>query len=206
MRKRIESLFCIQMLLLLAILPVCTLAGDPENPEIEDNSETDVFPYLDVLSAWFFEKEEEPGFLYTSMKLVQINSNRLKQHLTIHWEHKGVECAAAMFIGYGDPWFAFEAGYGHGFWFQEHYVTVSGVYNVTTGIYTCKIPKEIINNPQKGDVLTSTYALTFQRFGFIGRLGFDRIFLPSFIFMLSHKQIHDRGPDTAYGKEYTIQF
>lgn len=203
-KKIISFSFC--LLLITMILPTCVIAGDEQNPEIEDISENDVFPYLDILSAWFFEKEDEPGYLYISMKLTQINGYRLKQHLTVHWEHNGVECAAAMFIGYGEPWFLFEAGYGHGWWFQEHYVNISGEYNMSTGIFTCKIPKEIINNPQKDDVLTNTYALTFQRFGFIGRLGFDRIFLPFMIYTIFHKDIHDVGPDEGYGKDYNIQY
>jgi hypothetical protein len=43
-----------------------------------------------------------------------ISPYHLKQHLVVHWEYKGIKCAAGMNIGYGKPWFAFSAGYGHG--------------------------------------------------------------------------------------------
>jgi len=64
-----------------------------------------------------------------------------------------------------------------------------------TGIIICKIPKSIINNPQKGDVLTKTSALAFQRFGFIGMLGFDRWFIHSLIFLITGKSVNDFAPN-----------
>jgi hypothetical protein len=51
---------------------------------------------------------------------------------------------------------------------------VKGEFDLDTGLIICKVPKQVINNPQNGDVLTNTYASAFQRFGFIGRLGFHQ--------------------------------
>jgi hypothetical protein len=205
MKKKIVGIF-VCMLLIITILPTTAIAGDEQNPEIQDTPEDDVFPYLDIISAWFFEKSDETGYLFTSLKITEISGYHFKQHLTIHWEYNGIECAAGMDIGYGTPWFSFAGGYGHGWWFQEHYVNISGEYDLNTGILTCKIPKEAIKNPKKGDVLTNTYALTFQRFGFLGRCGFDRLFLPTLIYMITGKSIYDMSPDTGYGKDYTIQY
>jgi len=139
------------------------------------------------------------------LQIKEINSNRFKQHLTVHWEHNGIECASIMNIGYGNPWFTFSAGYGHGFWFQEHYQQIEGEYDIETGIIICKIPKNIINNPQKGDVLTNTKALTFQRFGFIGRMGFDRFSICGLITLVTGKVPWDGAP-YEYGREYMIQY
>ncbi len=112
-----------------------------------------------------------------------------------------------MIIGYGKPWTMQTAGYGHGWWFEEHYQHVEGNYDPDTGIITCKIPKEIINNPQKGDVLTDTYASAFQRFGFLGRMGFDRGFLKTIIYRLSSIDLVDFAPEpNAYGRDYVIKY
>jgi hypothetical protein len=46
------------MLLVTTILPITVMAGDEQNPEIQDTPENDVFPYLDIISAWFFEKSD----------------------------------------------------------------------------------------------------------------------------------------------------
>jgi hypothetical protein len=195
----------VMALFLTTILPITVTAGDESDPEIVDGEDTAVFDYLDIISAWFYEKENEPDYLYTALKLKEINTLKFKQHLTVHWEHNGVECASSLVIGYGEPWYAFIAGYGHGFWFQEHYVEIEGNFDTETGIITCKIPKSIINNPQIGDVLTKTKALTFQRFGFIGRLGFDRFWFSGLLSLITGKVPWDGAP-YEYGGDYIIQY
>lgn len=205
MKRIVGILIC--MLLITTTIPLTVMAGDEENPEIQDETEDNIADYLNIISAWFYENPDEPNYLFISLKLKEINNLRFKQHLTIHWKHDNIECAAGMFIGYGSPWMAFSAGYGHGFWFNEHYVEITGEYNLETNIFTCKIPKEVINNPKQGDILTNTYALTFQRFGFIGRLGFDRIFIPYFMYLFTDKWINDYAPaDGEYGRDYIIQY
>ena len=197
----------VSMLLFFSMLSINVMAGNEQNPEIEDETEDNIADFLDIISAWFYENPDEPEFLFVSLKLKEITNLRFKQHLTIHWTHNDIECAAGMYIGFGTPWMGFSAGWGHGWWFQEHYVEITGEYNLDTDIFTCKIPKEVINNPKQGDILTNTYALTFQRFGFIGRLGFDRIFLPYFMHLFTDKWISDYAPaDDEYGRDYTIQY
>jgi len=208
MKKKICGIF-VCTLLIATILPITgsVIAGDENDPEIVDDPDTDVFDYLDIISAWFYKKADEPDYLFTALKIKEINPLHLKQHLTVHWEHNGVECASGMHIGYGKPWFDFSAGYGHGWWFQEHYQRIEGEYNEETGIIICKIPKSIINNPQKGDVLTNTYVLTFERFGFIGRMGLDRAILRSIFFLIFGKDVVDFAPEsTDYGRDYIIQY
>ena len=206
MNKKILGIF-VSMLLFSTIFSVTGLAGSEEDPEIVDEPDTKVVNYLDIISAWFFEKEEEPEYLFTALKMKEINPYHPKQHLTVHWEHNGIPCASGMHIGYGKPWFDFSAGYGHGWWFQEHYQEITGEYDEEPGIIICKIPKNIINNPQKGDVLENTYVSAFERFGFIGRMGFDRAILRSILFMISGKDVVDFAPETMdYGRDYVIQY
>ena len=63
MKKRILGIF-VCMLLIITILPMTgtVMAGDEENPEIEDEA-GDALGYLDVLSAWFYENPDEPNYL-----------------------------------------------------------------------------------------------------------------------------------------------
>jgi hypothetical protein len=204
MKRRIATIL-VSLLLFSNIVPIICNAGDEDNPEIEDTQDTAVFNHLDIISAWFYEKEEEPNYLFTALKINVISMFHLKQHLTIHWEHNGVECASSMNIGYGIPWIFYSAGYGHGLWFEENYEKIEGEYDSESGIIICKIPKNLINNPQKGDVLTKTKALTFQRFGFIGRLGFDRFFYSGIISLIFGKVPWDGAPE-YYGEDYIIQY
>jgi len=195
------------MLLTSTLLSLIAAAGDENDPEIEDDIEEDVVNYMDILSAWFYEQEDQPDYLFVGLKLNEISTTPLKQHLTVHWDYNGVPCATMMAVGYqGFGSINFSAGWGHGFWFQEHHELITGDYDQETGIITMSIPKHIIKDPSKGDVLTNTYALTFQRFGFIGRMGFDRPFIHSILFGLSGQRRSDIGPNDGYGRDYTIQY
>ena len=206
MNKRIISVYII-MLMISISLQTPVSAGSEEDPEIEDESEDDIFSFLDIISAWFYEKEDHPEYLFIRLKLKQIDTKPLKQHLTVHWELNGVVCAAMMAVGYDDvEVVGFSAGFGHGFWFQEHYQGTQGEFDEETGIITIKVPKSVIKNPEKGDVLTNTYALTFQRFGFIGLLGFDRVILQSILFLFTGESRTDVGPNDGYGRDYEIQY
>jgi len=195
------------MLMISISFTIVVSAGSENDPEIIDEEDTKVVDYLDVVSAWFYEKEEEPEYLFTALKMKEINPLHFKQHLVVSWKLNGIPCAAGMHIGYGVPWFDFSAGYGHGWWFQEHYQQIEGEYDEETGIIICKIPKSIINNPQEGDILEDTYASAFERFGFIGRMGFDRAILRSILFLISGKDVVDFAPEaTDYGRDYVIQY
>ena len=206
MHNKIFSIIVI-MLFILTIMSVNVFAGSEENPEINDEEENDVQDNFNIISAWFFEKEDEPDYLYTALKLKNINTIKLKQHLVVSWEHEDVHCSAGLYIGYDlDLWFAYEGGYGHGWWFQEHYQEIEGEFDEETGIITCKTPKNIINSPEKGDVLTNTRAHAFKRFGFIGRMGFDRWLFHSLIFYIFGKSASDNAPNDGYGKDYIIQY
>jgi len=208
MKRKILSLIIIGLFLsLTSSIPQPLLAGDEENPEIEDEIEEGIAGYLDIISAWFYESSDQPEYLYICLKIKDIDIVPLKQHLTIHWDYNDIPCAAMMAVGYDeDEIVQYVAGWGHGFWFQEHYQEVEGEYDETTGVITLKIPKSCIKDPQKGDTLANTYALTFQRYGFIGMLGFDRFVLQSFINFMTGKQHSDVGPNDGYGRDYIIQY
>lgn len=206
MRRKILVVLVI-MLFISTIFSVYVFAGSEEDPEIIDDEENDVQGFLDIDSAWFYEKEEEPDYLYTALKLKNIDTTKTKQHLVVSWEYNGIHCSAGLYIGYDEEWwFSYQAGYGHGFWFQEHYQEIEGEFNEETGIIICKTPKSIIQNPQKGEILTNTRAHAFQRFGFIGMLGFDRWFIRSLIFVITGKSVSDFAPNDGPGRDYVIQY
>lgn len=205
MRKKFFPIV-VCMLFFALLFQTHAFAGDEENPEITDEVEEDIVDYLDIISAWFYEDAQQPDYLFIGLKVVEIDELPLKQKLTVHWEYNGIECAAGLAIGYGSPWFIHSAGWGHGFRWQEHYQRVEGTVNQEEGIITFKIPKGYIRDPQKGDILTNTYALTFQRFGFLGRLGFSRVFFRSFVEFMIGKRVADIGPNTGYGSDYIIKY
>jgi len=153
-----------------------------EDPEIDDKP-GDTFGYLDILSAWFYEKPDEPDYLYIAMKIRELKIS-LRTVFSVYWMYNEVRYVSTMFVGsYGTYW---SVGY-----FDRGWQTTrsNGSYDLQSGAITMKIQKSKIGNPQPGDELTDTYALAWQKiiFGWI----------PWFV---------DHAPDKGYGENYIIQY
>jgi hypothetical protein len=208
-RKIVGILVCI--LLITTILPMTVIAGDEEHPEIKDTA-GDAFGNIDINSVWFWEKTEEPNYLFICMKINQPNQNKIQQTFGIEWKFNGIIYACSLYIGlHIIGWEGWAAGEyinnapGGG----PNYQSIDkGTYDKSTGIITWKIPKEIIGNPSPGDVLTKTNSTAFQRFGFLGLIGFSRPMIEVFAEIVFGNSLWDDAPDNTseYGLDYIIQY
>jgi hypothetical protein len=208
MRRKIVGIF-VCMLLTTTLLPITVMAGDEQNPEITDNT-GDAFGNIDINSVWFWEKTEEPNYLFICMKINQPNQNKIQQTFGIGWEYNDIVYGCSLYIGLHiigwEMWAAGEyinSAPGGG----PNYQSIDkGTYDKSTGIITWKIPKEIIGNPSPGDVLTKTNSIAFQRFGFLGLIGFSRPIIDIVVNRVFGNSLWDNAPDTGYGKDYVIQY
>jgi hypothetical protein len=210
MRKKILGLF-VCMLLITTILPMTVIAGDEEHPEIKDVA-GDAFGYIDINSVWFFEKAETPQFLFVSMKINKPVLYKIQQTFAVQWEYNGLIYGCGHFIFINilglQNWDAGQydnsAPYG-----GPNYLSIdNGTYDLSTGIMTFKIPKEIIGDPKPGDVLTKTRSIAFQRPGFLGMIGFSRPMIEVFAELIFGNSLWDNAPDRSdeYGLDYIIQY
>ena len=210
-RRKIIIFFIFYIMLISTCFTYLVIAGDENNPEIEDNI-GDARPYLDIEKAWFFEDEQNPEYLYTTIKLQMGNKVSPQQHLTIHWKINGEIYWTMCGIGYSvDQWIIYNFGIGTDQWNDRAEVfDIEGEYNTEAATVTCKIPKELLNNPTPGTILKDTESQCFERFGLWGRLGFGaklRFGLFS-NFNLPFLQIADFAPNDSetYGKDYIIKY
>jgi hypothetical protein len=210
MRKKIVGVI-IFMLLTTTILPITAIAGDEENPEITDTM-GDAFGNIDINSVWFSEKTEEPNYVFVCMKINKPNLNKIQQTFGVSWEYNDIEYACSLFIGLNiigwESWSAGEyinSAPGGG---PNYYGIDKGTYDKSTGIITCKIPKELIGDPSPGDVLTKTRSIAFQRFGFLGLIGYSRPIIDMLAILVFGNPLWDYAPDNAnqYGLDYIIQY
>jgi hypothetical protein len=210
MEKKIVAIF-VCMLLITIILPMTAIAGDEEHPEIKDAT-GDAFGNIDIKSVWFSEKTEEPNYLFICMKINQLNQNKIQQTFGVGWEYNGITYGCSLYIGLHfigwEEWTAGEyinSAPGGG---PNYYSIDKGAYDKSTGIITWKIPKEIIGNPSPGDVLTKTNSTAFQRFGFLGLIGFSRPMIEVFAEIVFGNSLWDNAPDRSdvYGLDYIIQY
>lgn len=178
-------------------------AGDEQNPEIEDET-GDAFGYIDIESVWFYEKQDEPNILYISMKIFNSTETRFQQTFAVFWSLRNIKYAVSLHLGFSfDEWMKFNSG----IYRRRTYNRVNGTYDFDTGVITWKIPKAIIGNPEKGDVLTGTWSNAFRRLGFIGRIGFTRYLLDSIILRIFGNNMWDYAPEKGtYGRNYIIEY
>lgn len=210
MKNKIVVIF-VCMLFLTMSFSLSAIAGDKENPEIKDVT-GDARSYLDIEKAWFYENENNPDFLYTTIKIVKPSTIPAKQHLVIDWRMNGEYYASMLGVGYdigiNYPWLYYSAIIGRGQFGDPQPIIsqIEGYFNETDCTITCIIPKSTIGNPKPGDVLTNTFSQCFQRFGFWGRLGFAPRFRYTLFNLLGILPLEDTAPDIGYGSDYIIQY
>ena len=189
------------------------LAGNINDPEITDST-GDAFGYLDIHSVWFFEDENEPEYLFVSMKINEPSYYKFQQTFAVFWEYENEIYACGLHLGFGlfDDWEHYGAGKyvnrapGGG---PEYNNNINiGDYNIDGGVITWRIPKEIIGNPQKDEILTNTWSNAFRRLGFLGRIGFSRPILDSIVYIALGNSLWDHAPDNydEYGRDYIIKY
>jgi hypothetical protein len=123
-------------LLITTILPLCVNAGDKENPEIEDELEDTDLGLLDIESAWFYEKQEEPDILYTVLKIKELKEN-FNAVYSIEWYYNNIEYTSGLEI-YFFKKFIFRSGMPKRatYWQWKNMPECFGLFNIDTDIIT----------------------------------------------------------------------
>jgi hypothetical protein len=182
------SILCV--LLITVILQInIVFAGDEDNPEIEDDIGDVPFSFIDIVSAWFFEDPEDPDYLYTAIKVQNLQYKSMITGYSILWRYKGSIYNILYIIwSQGDKSICYAGVLG------GNLNTVVGSCDLENDIIAMKIPKRVIENPKPGDVLEKPFAHT--------------IFTP-LASLLETFQIYifsDYAPNNLQGRNYIIQY
>lgn len=172
------------------------MAGDEENPEIEDETNditgplTSVIPSvlfedIDIISAWFFETENQQDYLSISLKISNIKKCYFPTIYVVNWTFGGVRYSAS----YGIVWLGLLSTGLISNNSSETSTTVFSSINTDKDTITIVIPKDLIGTPHQGDVLTDTQALAIQTLPIISSIGWE-----------------DHAPNEGYGRTYSIKY
>jgi hypothetical protein len=208
-------------MLVITVFAVNVSEGDKNDPEIHDEDNDIIgtlvrfhglfrilqrigivpiqsYEFMDITSAWFSEDENEPDYLFTTIKIKDLDYTPLRAIYAVRWtfneKHYGAAChthsngkfkwfAAGRIFGLFDNW-----AYRKGLIKDINNCTI----DIEKNIITLKIPKNIIGNPNPGDILTETNAWTGLRF--ISEL---------FTYPFGGELVKD---PTSYGNNYIIQY
>ena len=155
MIKKIGGLI-ISVLMMVSISSLNVVAGDEENPEIEDDIGDTDLSFLDIEAAWFFEQEENPEYLCITMKFQDIKET-FPAVFAVKWSYNDVVYVAGLTTYFFKPQDIRSGLYQRGTSRQwKSMPTCEGVVDHTKNTFTWTIPKSNIGNPQQGERLTQT--------------------------------------------------
>lgn len=171
MKKYLTSL--IVCFLVVGFIPQLVNAGDQNNPEITD-SENDVLllgqfaspianrllKHMDIHSAWFYEKSDEPNVVYVTLKLQEVKKTRLMGIYGVAWHHDGLEYAVVLIFCHGKENLSGIQIEGTNYIPMEDFYTLDDEKNTITWA----VPKEAIGNLTVSDTLDSPIAVAGVRF------------------------------------------
>jgi hypothetical protein len=205
MRSKIVTLLVIMLLFSITFSIVVPAESEADPPQIIDEI-GDAFGYIDIDSIWFFEQEQTPDYLYVSMKINNPSRFTFQQTFAVFWKHNGVQYSCGLHLGFDFfHWQQYDAGKYEKEDQDLH--QINGTYDFSSGVITWTIPKNLIGNPQDGDILIDTWSNAFRRLGILGRLGYDRVLLDSIILKVFGNHMWDFAPEYGtYGEKYSIQY
>jgi hypothetical protein len=199
----------VSMLFILTAISVNVYAGSEEDPEITDETADTLFRYVDIISAWFFENPEEPDYLYTLMKIRDLQQSWLGGLYQIEWTYNDVIYASFVEIGYKgssipEGWISGEYGRGSN---DDLFNMPSceGSIDKENGIISWKIPKMNIGDPKSGDFLMQPWSKSCFS-GIYGIMSFIR-YIPILAKDLAPTYSNEDGLSRfEYGRDYIIQY
>lgn len=188
--KKIIIFSIIAMLIVTMPLSTYVSAGNEEDPEIVDETNDlfgifalkpnvynfftklkifnmESFDFMDITSAWFYENPDEPDYLYTAIKLKNLELINQRTIYAMHWEFNNKNYAVGVHVFSNGETKGFFAGETFGIFNRygpNH--NASGIFDIENDVVLFEISKDVIGNPEPGDILTKTDAWTGLRFIF----------------------------------------
>jgi len=184
------------MLFIFTIISVNVFAGSEDGPEITDIIGDTDLGLLDIESAWFYEIQDEPEYLFTALKIKDLKES-FNAVFSIRWMYNNEDYVSGLnTFFYREK--VFRSGLPHRASYRQwnNMPECEGILETETGIITWKILKSNIGNPQKDDILTNTKANAVPGFPI------------SFLYFFTGHDYRDFAPDNVgeYGFNYTIQY
>jgi hypothetical protein len=189
--RTIRDIFIIVLcvLITITIFPQTNivLAGDEENPEIEDNIGDCPIKTIDIVSAWFFEDSKDPNFLYVAIKVRDLQYKWIITNYVMYWYFNST-LYFSLLSTWGQGSNSICSIVENGVLLQQ----IAGSCDLENDVIAMKIPKNLIGDPSPGDLLIRPFA--FSRFTMFGGI------------LGPLSPLADYAPNNRQGKNYVIQY
>jgi hypothetical protein len=175
-KKKIVILIC--SILLVIAFSLNVNAGSEEDPEVEDRTRDvkifGIFPflpqfnfkYVDIISAWIYEEEDNQGYLYMSLKIRDLEDTTEKYDAiyVISWTMNSVTYSASVHIFPHGPTALLTGPTDEERNDYVEYVICDGDIDSDNEIITWIIPKDAIGNPNTGQIIENIVPHTHLRY------------------------------------------
>jgi hypothetical protein len=192
--KTMKKIVCIYtiILMLMNISVINIVAMDEDDIEITDEIDDVFIPketlfqllqtlgiislntlqLIDIEYVNIYEEQSEPDYLFASMKINNLEYDTLRAFYAISWVHNDIKYHAGCHTHSNGQFTWFSAGRSFGLF--DNWAYKAGLQkdiedctiDDESDMIHFKIPKSLIGNPQKGDILTYATARTGLRFIF----------------------------------------
>jgi hypothetical protein len=166
------------MLFLFTIFSINVFAGSEEDPEVEDKIRDvklfGIFPfllqfnfkYVDIISAWIYEEDNNPDYLFMSLKIRDLEETTEKYDAiyVISWTLNSVTYSASVHIFPHVPTSLLAGPTDEERNDYVNYVICEGNIDCNNEIITWIIPKDAIGNPIKGQIIENIVPHTHLRY------------------------------------------
>ena len=171
MKRKIVGII-LMLILISSSFALFANAGSEKNPELEDET-GECLSAIDIKSVWFFEKPDEPEYLYVNMKLTNYKIFRISQAFYVNFEINNKSYQLTFAKNFLLIPFCELMVYNNS---HSEYYNIYGRAKKIGNIISWKIPKDLIGNPVVGDHITSIYASSYDLLYFG-----SRVIIPSMI-------------------------
>ncbi len=177
MKKKLVTIF-VSMLLFTLTFSITATSGSEEDPEIEDRIRDvrflGVFPffpqfnfiYVDIVSAWIYEEQDNADFLYMNLKIRDLEENTEKYDAiyVISWMYDNNQYSSSVHIFPEGPTSLLSGQIDVERNDYVNFVECDGNVDDVKDIITWIIPKDAIGNPSTGLKITNIVPHTHLRY------------------------------------------
>jgi len=164
--------------LLFSVLSLNVIAGSEEDPEIQDRTR-DVkifglfpfipqinFKYADIVSAWIYEEQGNPDFIFMNLKIMDLKdvTEKYDAIYVISWTYENIPYSASVHIFPQGPTSLLAGSSDEERNDYIDFVVCDGAIDSVNDIITWKIPKTAIGNPSTGLKITNILPHTHLRY------------------------------------------
>ena len=120
-----------------------------------------LFNFLDIRTFSLYESTDNPEYIYASMEVTKFQNSEYRSVYVIYWCYNGIEYYTCTYTHSLGDYICPFCGYWGEDYTDYHHTIIEGDIIKEENKITWKIPKNLIGNPDYGDILQNIHAASY---------------------------------------------